>query len=71
MFGRLKEWGRVAMRYAHTFFSAICSAATGFLGSKYCVLTLDRHDASFFFSARQIKSKWRRGGYAKTIVPLA
>ena len=31
MFGRLKEWRRVAMRYdrcAHTFFSAICMAAT-------------------------------------------
>jgi transposase len=31
MFGRLKDWRRVAMRYdraAHTFFSAICVAAT-------------------------------------------
>jgi hypothetical protein len=30
MFGRLKEWRRIAMRYdraAHTFFSAICVAA--------------------------------------------
>ena len=32
MFGRMKEWRRVAMRYdrcTHTFLSAICSAATG------------------------------------------
>ena len=32
MFGHLKEWRRVAMRYdrcAHTVLSAICSAATG------------------------------------------
>ena len=32
MFGRLKEWRRVAMRYdrsAHTFLSAICISATG------------------------------------------
>ena len=31
MFGRLKDWRRIAMRYdryAHTFFSAICIAAT-------------------------------------------
>jgi transposase len=31
MFGRLKDWRRVAMRYdrcAHTFMSAICIAAT-------------------------------------------
>lgn len=31
MFGRLKDWRRSAMRYdrcAHTFFSAICIAAT-------------------------------------------
>jgi transposase len=31
MFGRLKDWPRVATRYdraAHTFFSAICIAAT-------------------------------------------
>jgi transposase len=31
MFGRLKDWRRIAMRYdrcAHTFFSAICPAAT-------------------------------------------
>ncbi len=31
MFGRLKDWRRVATRYdrcAHTFFSAICIAAT-------------------------------------------
>jgi len=31
MFGRLKDWPRIAMRYdrcAHTFFSAICLAAT-------------------------------------------
>ena len=31
MFGRIKDWRRVAMRYdrcAHTFFSAICLAAT-------------------------------------------
>jgi hypothetical protein len=31
MFGRLKDWLRVAMPYdrsAHTFFSAICIAAT-------------------------------------------
>ena len=31
MFGRLKDWRRVATRYdrcAHTFFSAICLAAT-------------------------------------------
>ena len=31
MFGRLKDWRRIAMRYdraAHTFFSAICVAAT-------------------------------------------
>jgi len=31
MFGRIKDWRRVAMRYdrcAHTFFSAICIAAT-------------------------------------------
>lgn len=31
MFGRLKDWRRVAMRYdrcAHTFFSAICIAAS-------------------------------------------
>ena len=30
MFGRLKDWRRIAMRYdrcAHTFFSAICIAA--------------------------------------------
>lgn len=30
-FGRLKDWRRIAMRYdrcAHTFFSAICIAAT-------------------------------------------
>lgn len=30
MFGRLKDWRRIAMRYdrcAHTFFSAICLAA--------------------------------------------
>ena len=30
-FGRLKDWRRIAMRYdrcAHTFFSAICLAAT-------------------------------------------
>lgn len=32
MFGRLKDWRRIATRYnrcAHTFFSAICIAATG------------------------------------------
>ena len=32
MFGRMKEWRRIAMRHdrcAHTFLSAICSAATG------------------------------------------
>ena len=31
MFGRLKDWRRIAMRYdrcAHTFFSTICIAAT-------------------------------------------
>jgi transposase len=31
MFGRLKDWRRIAMRYdrcAHTFISAICIAAT-------------------------------------------
>ena len=31
MFGTLKDWRRIAMRYdraAHTFVSAICSAAT-------------------------------------------
>src|SRR6201994_161605 len=31
MFGRLKDWRRIAMRYdrcAHTFFSAVCPAAT-------------------------------------------
>jgi putative transposase len=31
MFGRLKDWRRIAMRYdrcAHTFFSAICLAVT-------------------------------------------
>jgi len=31
MFGRIKDWRRIAMRYdrcAHTFFSAICIAAT-------------------------------------------
>lgn len=31
IFGRLKDWRRIAMRYdraAHTFFSAICIAAT-------------------------------------------
>jgi putative transposase len=31
MFGRIKDWRRVAMRYdrcAHAFFSAICLAAT-------------------------------------------
>ena len=31
MFGRIKDWRRVAMRYdrcAHTFFSSICIAAT-------------------------------------------
>jgi transposase len=31
MFGRLKDWRRIAMRYdrsAHTYFSAICIAAT-------------------------------------------
>ena len=31
MFGRLKDWRRIATRYdrcAHTFFSAICTAAT-------------------------------------------
>ena len=31
MFGRLKDWRRIAMRYdrcAHTFFSAICIAAS-------------------------------------------
>ena len=31
MFGRLKDWRRIAMRYdrcAHTFFSSICLAAT-------------------------------------------
>jgi putative transposase len=31
MFGKLKDWRRIAMRYdrcAHTFFSAICLAAT-------------------------------------------
>jgi transposase len=30
-FGRIKDWRRIAMRYdrcAHTFFSAICIAAT-------------------------------------------
>ena len=31
MFGKLKDWRRIAMRYdrcAHTFFSALCIAAT-------------------------------------------
>ncbi len=31
MFGRIKDWRRIAMRYgrcAHTFFSAICIACT-------------------------------------------
>ena len=31
MFGRLKDWRRIAMRYdqcAHTFMSAICLTAT-------------------------------------------
>ena len=31
MFGRLKDWRRISMRYdrcAHTFMSAICIAAT-------------------------------------------
>jgi transposase len=31
MFGRIKDWGRIALRYdrcAHTFFSAIRLAAT-------------------------------------------
>lgn len=31
MFGKIKDWRRIAMRYdrcAHTFFSAICIAAT-------------------------------------------
>jgi transposase len=31
MFGRLKDWRRITTRYdrcAHTFFSAICLAAT-------------------------------------------
>ena len=31
LFGRLKDWRRIAMRYdrcAHTFFSAICIAAS-------------------------------------------
>ena len=32
MFGRLKDWRRIAMRYdgaAHTFFSAICASSSG------------------------------------------
>jgi transposase len=28
MFARLKDWRRISMRYDHTFFSAICIAAT-------------------------------------------
>jgi transposase len=38
MFGRLKDWRRIAMRYdrcAHTFFSAICLAATVTFWSMY------------------------------------
>lgn len=42
MFGRIKDWRRIAMRYdrcAHTFFSAICIAATltFWLRSESCV----------------------------------
>jgi transposase len=43
MFGRLKDWRRIHTRYdrcAHTFFSAICIAATVIFWINQCVLTL-------------------------------
>jgi hypothetical protein len=44
MFGRIKDWRRIAMRYdrcAHTFFSAICIAATVIFYLKESVLSLE------------------------------
>ena len=43
MFARLKDWRRISMRYdrcAHTFFSAICIAATVIFWINQCVLIL-------------------------------
>src|SRR5471030_679693 len=43
MFGRLKDWRRIHTRYdrcAHTYFSAICIAATVIFWINQCVLTL-------------------------------
>jgi hypothetical protein len=43
MFGRLKDWRRIVMRYdrsAQTFFSAIALAATVILWLGQCVLSL-------------------------------
>ena len=44
MFGKLKDWRRVATRYdrcAHTFFSAICIAASVIFYLNQSVLTLE------------------------------
>ncbi len=44
-FVRLKDWRRIATgygRYAHTFFSAICIAATVIFRLRYRVLNLSR-----------------------------
>ena len=40
MFGRIKDWRRIALRCAYTFFSAICLAATVIFYLKECVLSL-------------------------------
>ena len=43
MFAKLKDWRRIHTRYdrcAHTFFSAICIAATVIFYLNQCVLTL-------------------------------
>ncbi len=45
MFGKLKDWRRIHTRYdrcAHTFFSAICIAATIIFWINQGVLTLGR-----------------------------
>ena len=49
MFGKLKDWRRIATRYdrcAHTFFSAICIAASVLFYLNQCVLSLGARSAS-------------------------
>jgi transposase len=57
MFGKLKDWRRIHTRYdrcAHTFFSAICIAATIIFWINQSVLTLEKAAAQYLEVEKEI-----------------